>query len=454
MRFTLAAALAFVTTALPAFGAPQPAFAAEASAAPAPMNYQRKAVMVYGQADDPITKLLKSDLMNAGRFTMAETPLAAAGQPIDQFVKAVGIRRGQQGSAYVLVPSLAFGDTRSTSPRIDKDENKDGTWRATTYAHLEVPYTLTLALYDSATGQGAGTVQYTDTLQRRFEYRYDDRTSTEAIQYKAHEMVRVMAQEAGRQASAAFESQAERARGGLVAGIVERLKSHPLFRLEVMVSGWSDVKERIYFNLGKDVRVKMDDGFRLMKGDRQIGFLKVRDLDANLSGAQPLWLEETLATTDRVIEAPKAMWNHGLRIGYAWLGTSIASFGYAGEVNVGPAWFGASERYVTFDAAGVTNFQSGGAAFNLGYAQKYFLRRWALRLGGKAGVMAGVAGDFPLPGAAIATGLEYHFNEHVLWGSDVDVAAYWPYVSLTGPRPGETVYTFGPIARTGLTILF
>lgn len=454
MRLAVATTLLLLANGLGLLAVAPPAFAAEAPGAQAPLEYQRKAIMVYGQPDDPITKLLRSDLADAGRFTMVDTPLAAAGQPLDRFVKAIGETRARSAGTYVLVPTLAFGDTRSTSPRIDKDENKDGTWRATAYAYLEVPYTLTLALYDSTTGRQAGTVAYTDVLQRRFEYRYDDRTSVEGIQYKAHEMVRIMAREAGRPASAAFETQAERARSGLVSGIVARLKEHPLFRLEVMVSGWSDVKERIYFNLGKDVRVKLDDGFRLMKGERQIGFLKVRDLDAGLSGAQPLWLEETLATTDRVVEAPMAMWNHGLRLGYAWLGTSIASFGYAGEVNVGPAWFGASERYLTFDAAAVTNFVSGGAAFNLGYAHKYFSRRWALKLGGKAGLMAGVAGDFPLPGAAIATGLEYHFNEHVLWGTDLDLAAYWPYVSMSGPRPGETIYTFGPIARTGLTVLF
>ena len=448
-------AFALMVTAPPvqAAGASSPGAAATAAGPTAPMDYQRRAVTVYGLATSPIARMLRDDLKEAGRFTWVEAQVAAS-EPVDAYVKAVNGMRSRLGGAYVLVPRLSFGTTRSTTPRIDKDENKDGSWRATAYAHLEVAYTLSADLIDSATGKRIETLSHSDTLQRRFEYRYDDRTSVEAIQYKAHQLARVMAREAGKPPAVAFGAQAARAEGGLASGLVAALKAHPLFRLEVQLSGWSDVKERLYFNLGKDVRVGLDDGFALMKGDRQIGYLKVRDLDAGLSGAQPLWLEETLATTDRVVEAPKAMWNHGLRAGAAWLGGPIGSFGYAGEVNVGPAWFRASERYLTFDGAFVTNFVSGGAAFNLGYAHKYYLRRWALKVGGKAGVMAGVAGDFPLPGAALVSGLEYHFSEHVLWGTDLDLAAYWPYVSLRGPLAGQTVYTIGPVLRSGVTVLF
>lgn len=444
MRVAAALVLATLAVSPPALAAPE--------AKPVSMDYERRGFAVHAPEDDPVAQLLRTELLRTGRFSHIEAA-AAAGQDVPSHVKAVAARAPKQG-AYVLVPRVAFGNTSSTRPQIDKDENKDGTWRATAYAHLQVPYTLSLDLIDAASGKKLETVVYTETLQRRFEYRYDDRTSVEAIQYKAHELARVMAREAGKPAEQAFVDQAARGRDDLAAGMVRVLKVHPLFRLEVMLSGWSDVKERLYFNLGRGVKVGLDDGFKLFKGDRQIGYLKVRDLDENLSGAQPLWLEETLATTDRVIEDPKAMWNHGLRVGYAWLGTSIAGFGYAGEVNVGPAWFGRSERYVTFDAGVVSNFLTGGVAANLGYAQKFFHRRYALKLGAKAGVMAGVAGDFPLPGAALVTGLEFHFNEHVLWGTDLDLAAYWPYVSLRGPLAGQSVYTFGPIARTGLTVLF
>lgn len=442
MRLALATALTLLATAPPALAA-EPAVA---------MDYQRKPVLVYGEDRDPIAKLLKGDLSAAGRFTMATAPAGADGQAVDKFVAAVGAARGKHGSCYVLVPSLAFGDTASTSPRIDKSENRDGTWRATAWANLECPYTLTVRLYDTATGKQVDSIAYTDVLERRFEYHYDDRTSTRQLQHKAHEMARIMAQEAGREASSAFATQAARAQDDLAAGLVRRLKEHPLFRLEVTLSGWSDVKERLYFNLGKDVRVGLDDGFKLMKGDRQIGFLKVRDLDAGLSGAQPLWLEETIAMSDRVIEAPKAMWNHGLRLGGGWVGAPLVTAGYFGEVNVGPAWFGASERYLTWDLAFASNLAAGGGAFNLGYAHKFYARRWATRLGLKAGVMAGVAGTFPLPGAALATGLEYHFNEHALWATDLDLAAYWPYASLA--NPGVTTYPLGPLARTGFTFLF
>lgn len=431
--------------------------AAAVVAAPPPTEYVKKAVAVYGLPGDLLVNKLQGELSATGRFEVLDA-VPGGDQPVDKFMK-VAAAAGQKagGGTFVLAPKLDFGQITSTSPAIDKNENKDGSYSATAAAYLECPYTLAIVLYDAQKGQPAGQVTYTATLKRRFEYRYDDRTSREALQYKAHELARVMAQEAGRPPAQAFASQARDARSGVVQGVLGELKRHPLFRLDVKLSGWSNDRDRVNFNLGKALRVGIDDGFAVMRGGRKIGYLKVRELTETASEAQPLWLDELVNADDRIVEAPKAMWNHGLRVGPALFGSqSLLNAGYVGEIDIGPSLFNAPERYLTFGLGALSNFSSAGVSAELGYAQKLTFRRYALRLGWKALAfqLDGTTGSLPLPGAALSTGLEYHFNEHVLVGADVDLAGFWPYIPINGPRVGQTIYTFGPITRAGLTVLF
>lgn len=418
---------------------------------PAQAEPARHGVAVLEAPGQPCGAELRQALAAMGRYRMlpaagSTAALTASLASVADAARAAGVH-----DAYVLVPTVAFGRVDDGQPDTQTDQNGI----STVAAELTCPYTMRLAVYDASTGRLVKTLEESTDLTRRFEYTYDRRTDRQAIVEKGIELAHAMAEAAALPPAVGFASQAVNGESTLVNEAIGDLLKLPMFQLRGSVTGWSAPSDRIAIDLGTDFNVHIDDGFEIMRGDRAIGYLRVRGLDAAGSETQPIFLDDTLRVGDRVVEYRKANLWEGLKVGMAWLGGPALLGTYSGDLDLG-GLTRASELYGTWDLSMLSTGAVSGGMGELGLVKRLVFRRWAFKAGLKVGLagLNGFSGTVTVPGVALASGVDCYLTPDWIWSTDLAYEAYMPVRQKGGAANGTLINPLGPLVRTGISYVF
>ncbi|MDB5100165.1 MAG: hypothetical protein JWM80_4586 [Cyanobacteria bacterium RYN_339] len=442
MRRIATATLALLTVATPAF------------AEDAPANYQKRTVAVVERAGDPYAPALSRALATLGRFNMLDVDpggeAATAG-----IVARVAARAGTGPATYAFVPRFTFGRTEAEVHEPARDAHgkivTSGQDQAVTVsAHVRCPFTCHVDIYEVPSGKHVEGFDLVDTLSRTIEYTYDRHDSVAAIQYMATELGTRIGIELTRPPREAFATQALSAAENLGSQLTNHVRQMEAFKLQAGVLGYNAERDWVIFNLGSGLSVRPDDWYRVTRDGAEVGYLKIRALEADRSAAQPVFLDRAVQVGDRVAEYPKGNVWHGAKGGILALNTGVAgTLGYGLQWDVGPT-FKLSELYFTLDANGFTG--ASGFAVDLGLVQKYFNRRVGFSWGARAGALslAPLTGNTVLPAGQLVAGVDYFLSPWFVWNTELGAEAVWPVANATG----GIQYPLGAVARTGLSVNF
>lgn len=230
---------------------------------------------------------------------------------------------------------------------------------------------------------------------------------------------------------------------GSVIGSIQRMDE---FLIRAEVDNPDMQKDRVSVKLGegetaKSLGIGLDSGYKLVeyvKGEskpREIGYMKIREIDKSTLFGQPIIVGRDFELGDQIVEYPKAGFGINLRGGVN-LDGSFSKLGGGGGIDldfdIGPA-FGVSELY--FDLSG-------------GYFNSYFLieaglyKKWywrqlffdlGLRAGGSIGdekLSAGTPGAGNGFGATGMLGLGFQATPDIAFGIDT---GWRQYSNLSGP---------------------
>jgi hypothetical protein len=347
-----------------------------------------------------------------------------------------------------VVPSATVGALGSSSPETRREERQGGGFDATVTMALTLPLSIQVMVQEADTGRVVENVTRKVTLSRPFSYTYNDRTPGSELRSMANDMAQRVALERSRQPQEVFADQLGRALEDLAEEAAEALVRCPTFRLIVPIAQLDGARDRVYMGLGRNVHLRWDDGFAVMRGERQIGFVKVRELGDAVSGAQPLYMKAPFAVGDRLEEVDQAGIHGGVRVlggllpmAPEALSAPTLGAGLALEADVAP-YIPTSELYVTAAGTGLWSPAGVGVLVDGGLARRFFMRQTAFKLSGRGAVA--VTGAGLLPGGALGLGLEHHLHEYVHFSAEVDGFV------LQVP----TGWSVSPLARVGMTLVF
>ncbi|MEB3285055.1 MAG: hypothetical protein VKN33_07210 [Candidatus Sericytochromatia bacterium] len=434
---------------------------------------------VYAPVGGPVWATLREKLRATGRvgiIDLAPTP----GESSAAYVTRVRAKAAAGGELYVLIPEYRVGAVEIEASRTDRTEKttkktstrkgktkgarssakKSTGFDARTYTNVTCRLEMTLTLVDAKTGAVLFRRDRQRTLLRSFDYRHDEGTSRAARRLMERQMLEAVERVRHRAPQDVFASGGAFNQGvdGLIDSAVQTLSDAEPLRLQVIVSGWSSKENRVRFNLGRNLSVRQDAGFRVMNGLEQVGYVKVRELADRESSAEPLYLKRPIRASDRVVEDRKNGFHLGYRIPFAGFargdGVSANFVGASlfGEWSMAGGGAHLSEWYLGTGFTGGPSPRGFGSLFDVGVAKKFCFGPWAVRAGSKlvAAHLGEISAGTAIFGGALATGLEYHLNEHLLVAVDVDGVGFLP--TLTD---GVNYFGVGgSVFRTGLTSLF
>ncbi|MEB3197035.1 MAG: hypothetical protein VKP62_07500 [Candidatus Sericytochromatia bacterium] len=421
------------------------------------VQYQAPWLGVALPAEQPLGDGLLRALRQTGRFALAEVPLAR-GARLSAMLQQARSQNRSSGSGYVLVPTLRVGRIERTGLQTKQKPREGGGFQAVALIELVCPIEWRVALYDLSTGGEVALLSESLTLKRPFSFNYDEKTSQDALQLQIQQLASDATVASLQSPERAFGDYADRCEE-LAEDTARAVARQACFRLEIGLAGWSVARDRIAFNLGRNVRLSRDAGFRVMKGSRQTGYVKLRELGDQRSEAQPLYLTERLDPSQRLLEDAKWGLHLGLRAPLAYVRRSdgysatFAGGGVSAEWDMAPLLPGPTETYATFGSAGLISAAGPGMLADLGLAKKFYWGRNVLRIGFKGNLaMFGQAtlGRF-VPGAAGSLGGEYHLSEHLLLAADLDGYNALPFQA---EAEGPLLSLLGGVARLGVSFLF
>lgn len=450
MRRSLAFALIACTTCF----APLPAVA-EPTGAVAP--YRKPVLAVMQAAEDPYAGRLDMAVEGLKRFhflpipTNRTTSLPAFLAQVREAAKAAG-----HGDAplYALVPTHQFGTITSTTP--DREEKvEDGLIKSTVYSYLQCPFTFAVDIYDVATGTHVDRIAHVETLQRRYEYHYDDHTPDRAIAAKADELSIRLTRDASVGGARAFDSEAGTRLLFLLPQLMLDLRSLSPFQLKAQIMSWEAGRDRLTLNLGRDVDVHPGDGFTVKRNGAEIGFVRLNRVEADRSEAKPIMLDRAVEPGDTLEERPKFNNWQGLKVGAIWMGGPALMGTLGGEIDFGP-YLELLDWYGTGDVSLVTNGAFSGKMGELGVVKKHFWHRWGVYYGLKLGAaqVDGLTGQAYTFGGSLAGGLNAYITPDFVWVTDLALQAYTPLWQRGGTGDGTMVQPLGPMLRTGVSYIF
>lgn len=471
--------------------------------------YQRKTIAVFGspRAGDsgapgsggPAAAFLKEAFQSLGRFDFEEIPTRHADDLYDfldryqQRVEDTAADKAARGlmpdekfrevivdgdaldrvlrSAYALVPQGRFSRWIQLEPQVTV-VSRDGRFYRRTSLTFRSHYTFRLMVYDLAErrviARYATRFPLDHTLSREVRISAEEAKKPQkvhldrsfrdeiALLLMAHPRERLLAQAHGRLY-------------GEVPVILKWAKSLDPFiiKSEVLAADWEHDEIRMVF--GRDAGIRTDNGYRVVRRikredggfeSRDVGLIKVRRVEATMSVAQALIVDEPFAPGDLLIERPKLDWNAAVKAGIAPFRVSargvtlpygarfpqaesgvVATLTLANEVGLG-ATTGISEFYGLLDASAVLGAPYVGLQGEIGLLRKQFHRRWGWYYGGKLGVLHVMAASGPAvvqgisyptttvhadaPGVSGLFGVTYHLTPDALFSVDLGLQAYLP----------------------------
>ena len=439
--------------------ADRPALAAEE----APATYTKKAVAVYEAPGDSHARSLRYALQAMGRFHVLPVT-AGSGEGIPGFlskVRGASQAAGLAGTpAYVFVPRYSLG--RITLGELETNRSADkstGKLTTTVTSSLKCPLRANVDVYEVASGRLIKQMAFQPTLEQHYQYSFSNETSEAAQNARQREFRDRLQHDIRRTPEDLFGQKAESEMSSLMSGsVIAIVRSMEQFTLAVGVTGWDAKSDRINFGLGRDLKVRVDDSFKVFQNGKEIGYVKVRQVGPNSSSAQPVFMDAALRIGDRVVEYPKANWWNTFKGGVIWMGAPAAVGGYTGDVDIG-SWFDFPEFFLTYHLAGLSNGITGGSMGELGLTKKFFWRRWGLAVGPRAGFtwIKGVSNDAMAPGVSLTSTLSCYLTPDIVWSTDLGLAAYTPAdptrMGFTQAMP-KNISPFGPMVTTGLTFVF
>lgn len=435
-----------------------------AMAAEAPAAYTKKAVAVYEVSGQPHAEALRDGLRNLGRFHVLTVP-AGRGEAIANYLARVRGASQAAGLAqtptYAFVPRYALGRVGLEKVETERQlEKSTGKLSTTVSSAITCQMRANVDVYEVATGKLIKQFAYAPTLKQAYEYRYSNETTDEAIRLRSIEFTERMAHDIRMPPEELFARRAVDEMSGLMRGsVVSGVRDMPEFKLAVGVTGWDAKSGRVFFGLGRDLKVRVDDSFKVFQQGREIGFVKVRQVDANSSQAQPIFMDAPLRVGDTIAEYPKSNWWNGLKGGLLWMGGPAWMASYDGDVDIGTHW-NWDEFFLSYRLAGVTNGQASGSLAEVGLARKFFWWRWGLSVGPRVGVVGlmGPVKNAIAPGVTLASSLNCYLTPDIVWTTSLDLQAYTPIdptqMGFAAGAMPKAINPLGPSVQTGFTFVF
>lgn len=413
--------------------------------------YQKRQAAVYEEPGQRYMGVVGPGLRELGRFEFVSAP-QAPGESLSAFMAKVRAAGPAEGPLYVFVPSYRFGTSTYTEPQISTERKKTGQILTTVRATVECPFTYAVEIYDARSGQLVDRLETTDTLTRRFETEYDQRYSDREVGYKRGLLEGRLTAEVRRAPEDAFADLAQRQLGsvrGWFQGAIRRMEA---FQLRARVTGWDASKDEVALDMGRNFKIRLNDGFKLVRDGRELGYMRVVGLGAETSAVKPIFLDTRLQAGDMMIEYPKSGHTLGLKGGMIWLGGPALVGTFGTEFDFAPV-FGGTDWFATLDLSGVTTGQAAGGMFELGLVRKLVWRRFALSLGLKPGLIG--INDAASFGATAVTGLTVHLTPDIVAMADLGWAHYNPYLQQGfGSEKGRWLQPGGPVLKGGFSIAF
>jgi hypothetical protein len=329
-----------------------------------------------------------------------------------------------------------------------------------TYAFLECPLYFTVEVFEASTGRLIKQLQYTEKMQRKYKYDFTEVTTPDAHREKQRELMNTLMRDQRVPPEVSFKDKAFDEMRGLIHGsMIADVRRMPEFSLSVGVSGWDGRADRVIFGLGQDLKVHVDDAFKVYQDGREVGFLKVRQVGKSSSSAQPIFMDASLKVGDKVVEYPKANWWNGFKGGVVWMGGPGFMASYDGDMDIGTL-FGVSELSFNYHGAYLTGNKVNGFQGELGFSKKWFVRRWGFGVGPRFGVTAlnGGGTNATAPGFTLMGNMHCYLTPDIVWTTDLGLSAYSTIdpakMGVTGLPAGAKVNPLGPVVQTGFTFVF
>lgn len=514
--------------------------------------YQRKTIAVFGAAGEPdngspgsggpAPHFLKAAFQSLGRFDYEEVPIRYSDDLydfLDRYQRRVEDTAADKAareldpdekfkevivdgehldrimrSAYALVPQGRFSNWIQLDPHVTIVD-REGKFYRKTAVTFRSHYAFRLMVYDLAAHRSIA--RYSATFPLDYTIAREVRISAEDAKkpQKAHldrsfrdEIALVWLAQPRRH----LLNQAHGRIRGEIPAILKWARGLDPFIIKstVLATDWE--RDEIRMAFGKDVGIRTDNGYRVVRRIKRedggfdvkdVGMVKVRRIDATMSVAQPLIVDEPFAPGDQLIERPRLDWNMSLKLGLSPFGIPAANvsmpegpafqqaasvvapaFTLASEYGLG-SMTGISELYGIADATFLMGSPIFGLQGEIGLIKKQFQRRWGWYYGGKIGFLHAMASGGPAtfrgitypsttlsadaPGVAGVFGVNYHVTPDALFTLDLGLQAYAPTMgwSIMGKdehrelhqRLGNTgglpdVSATGFTVRTGFSVTF
>ena len=491
-----------------------------AGAADAAELYQRKTIAVFGSpyerdngapgSGGPAAAFLKDAFQSLGRFDYEEIPVrysddlydfldryqrrvedtaadkAARDLTPDEKFKEV-IVDGEDldrilRSAYALVPQGRFSNWIQMEPQVTVVD-RDGKFYRKTSLAFRSHYSFRLMVYDLAAQRSIATygatypLDYTISREVRISADEAKKPQRAHIDKSFRDEIALLLVAHPRQH---LLSQAHGRLRGEIPGILKWARGLDPFILKsaVLDTDWEHDEIRMVF--GRDVGIRTDNGYRVVRRVkredggfdlRDVGMIKVRRIEATMSVAQPLIVDEPFAAGDQLIERPRLDWNASLKAGLApfvipaanvtlaegpTLRQSASLFApsvtFANEYGLG-SMTGISELYGLVDASLLVGNPIFGVQGEIGLLKKQFHRRWGWYYGAKLGLLHAMASGGPAtvrgitypttmvyadaPGVAGLFGVNYHLTPDALFTLDLGLQAYTSTMGWTLTGQGK-----------------
>ncbi len=496
--------------------------------------YQRKTIAVFGDSGDPAPDFIRTAFQGLRRFDYEAIPVrycddlydfleryqqrveetaadkaARDLEPDEKFKEAIvdGVDLDRiLRSAYALVPQGRFSNWIQLDPDV-KIVDRDGNFYRKTTVTFRSHYAFRLMVYDLAAHRSIANYATTYPLNHALSREVRISAEEAKMPQKAH-LDRAFLDEIAvllvAQPRYHLLNQAHSRLRGEIPLILKWARGLDPFILKsaVLETDWKQDEVRMVF--GEDVGIRTDNGYRVVRrikredggfDQRDIGMIKVRRIEATMSVAQPLIVDEPFGPGDQLIERPRLDWNASLKVGlspfmvpsadvsmregpaFSQAETLFApAITWANEYGLG-ATTGISELYGVLDATLVMGSPIFGVLGEIGLLKKQFQRRWAWYYGGKIGIMQAMASGgsatfrgitYPstvlyadAPGLSGIGGLNYQLSPDALFTLDLGIQAYTPTMgwSLWGQGDNREIHqwlgNYGglpDVSATGITL--
>lgn len=514
--------------------------------------YQRKTIAVFGAArpsdsgepgsGGPAPGFLKEAFQGLGRFDYEEIPVRRSDDLYDfleRYQRRVEDTAADKAareltpeakfkevivdgddldrilrSAYALLPQGRFSNWIQLEPKVTIVDRNGRFYRKTSVT-FRSHYTFRLMVYDLAANRTiaryAASYPLDYTLSREVRISAKDAKKPQRAQIDRafrDELLLVLTAQPRRH----LLSQAHARLRGEIPMILRWARGLDPFiiKSQILEADWE--QEAITMAFGKDAGIRMDNGYRVVRRIKRedggfdlkdVGMVKVRRIDATMSVAQPLIVNEPFAPGDQLIERPRLDLNSSLKAGLSPFRIPAArvampegpsftqpesfyapAITLANEYGLG-AMTGISELYALLDASVILGHPIFALQGEVGLMRKHFQRRWGWYYGGKIGLLHAMASGGPAtfrgitypsstlsadaPGISGIVGVNYHLTPDALFTLDLGVQAYTPTMGWSIQGRGKhreldqwlgnygglpDVSASGVTLRTGLAITF